>query len=49
MSQAAAETDLALALGFPAEDRVRAVAQERPLRPAGFRTAGRRSRPGFQQ
>jgi outer membrane protein TolC len=31
--QAAAETDLALALGFPAEDRVRAVAQERPAPP----------------
>ncbi|MGO9013113.1 MAG: TolC family protein [Bryobacteraceae bacterium] len=28
--QAAAETDLALALGFPAEDRVRAVVQDRP-------------------
>ena len=28
--QATAETDLALALGFPAEDRVRAVVQERP-------------------
>ena len=28
--QTAAETDLALALGFPAEDRVRAVPQERP-------------------
>ncbi|MGA2275566.1 MAG: TolC family protein [Bryobacteraceae bacterium] len=31
--QAAAETDLALALGFPAEDRVRAVAQDRPAPP----------------
>ena len=31
--QAAAETDLALALGFPAEDRARAVAQERPAPP----------------
>jgi outer membrane protein TolC len=28
--QAAAETDLALALGYPAEDRARAVAQDRP-------------------
>ncbi len=28
--QAAAETDLALALGFPAEDRVRAVESDRP-------------------
>jgi outer membrane protein TolC len=31
--QATAETDLALALGFPAEDRVRAVAQDRPAPP----------------
>ncbi len=31
--QAAAETDLAMALGFPAEDRVRAVAQDRPAPP----------------
>jgi outer membrane protein TolC len=31
--QAAAETDLALALGFPAEDRVRAVPQDRPAPP----------------
>ena len=31
--QAAAETDLAVALGFAAEDRVRAVAQERPAPP----------------
>jgi outer membrane protein TolC len=31
--QAAAETALALALGFPAEDRVRAVVQERPSPP----------------
>jgi len=31
--QAAAETDLAVALGFAAEDRVRAVAQERPAAP----------------
>lgn len=31
--QTAAETDLALALGFPAEDRVRAVAQDRPAPP----------------
>jgi len=31
--QATAETDLAVALGFPAEDRVRAVAQDRPAPP----------------
>jgi len=31
--QAAAETDLAIALGFAAEDRVRAVAQDRPAPP----------------
>jgi outer membrane protein TolC len=31
--QAAAETDLAVALGFPAEDRIRAVVQERPAPP----------------
>jgi outer membrane protein TolC len=31
--QAAAETDLALALGFAAEDRVRAVPQDRPAPP----------------
>jgi outer membrane protein TolC len=32
-AQAAAETELAVALGFPAEDRVRAVVQERPAPP----------------
>jgi len=39
--QAAAETDLALALGFPAEDRVRAATQERsaPPLPADERQA----------
>jgi outer membrane protein len=33
MSRATAETDLALALGFPAEDRVHAEAQDRPAPP----------------
>jgi len=47
--QAAAETDLALALGFPAEDRARGGSGAARSAPAGFRTAGRRSRPGFQQ